>query len=360
MRIKVKRLLTVAVGIVLAIVSTISCTYMLRGYTRLFGFYDLKRDSVDVVFVGTSVTFTSFMPMEAWNDYGIAAYNYCTNVMFENSIRYSIREVERRQSPKLIMVDISPFYFEHYAGKKEWPEEDREKYIKFNLDSRMYNPDRFALVYEINRDRKGDFSDYWYYFFDISRYHTNELKLSHYDNAEKQIPRGYLFLEHNVGAVFSAEKEAKADDGHVDPITEQEQRYLDQLLETAEKADAEVVFYGPPIYFRKKIEVGRKNYVKKYIEERGFKFADFSGDQEIVGIDDKTDLWNASHFDSLGAEKVTDYLCRYIKSEFDIPDRRNDESYSELNEDYKEWMVLKEEYNAIDRGEKESGGSTEE
>ena len=346
---KVKRLLTVLVGAVLTVVSVISCTYMLRGYPRLFGFYDLEKDSVDVFFVGTSVTFTTFMPMEAWNDYGIVAYNYCTNVMFENSIRYSIREIERRQNPRLIMVDIAPFYFEHYAGKEEWPEEDREKYIKYNLDSRKYNPDRFALVYEINRDRKGSFADYWYYFFDISRYHTNVFTLSHYDNAEKHIPRGYMFFEHNGASVFNA-KNAAVDDGSVVPITEPEQRYLDQLLETAENADAEVVFYAPPIFFRKAVEVGRKNYVRNYIEERGFKFADFSGDTAKIGIDYKTDLWNASHFDSLGAEKVTRYLCEYIKSEFDIPDRRNDEKYAGLNDDYEEWKVLKKEYNEIDLG----------
>lgn len=167
-----------------------------------------------------------------------------------------------------------------------------------------------------------------------------------------------MFFEHNGGAVFNA-KNAAVDDGSVLPITEPEQRYLDRLLDTAEKADAEVVFYSPPIYFRKAVEVGRKNYVKNYIEERGFKFADFSGDAAKIGIDYKTDLWNASHFDSLGAEKVTGYLSEYIKAEFDIPDRRADERYAGLNDDYEEWIVLKKEYNEIDMGLR-SGDATEE
>lgn len=63
------------------------------GYTRLMDFYECEKNTIDVVLVGTSVTFLSYMPMEAWNNYGMAAFDYCTNVQFENALRYSIRDV---------------------------------------------------------------------------------------------------------------------------------------------------------------------------------------------------------------------------------------------------------------------------
>ncbi|MCR5576706.1 MAG: hypothetical protein K6F56_06825 [Oscillospiraceae bacterium] len=347
---KLKRAFAVIVGFVLLMYSIICSTYMLRGYTRLIGFYALEKNSVDVVFVGTSVTFSSFMPMEAWHDYGIVAYNYCTNVQFENALRYSLKDIERTQKPKIIMLDVAPFLYAHYAGNEGWDKKDLELYIKYNLDSRKYTLDRFALVKEMNDDVHGSFGDYWYYFFDISRYHTNKTVFEHYDNASKDIERGYGFLAHNGGAVFSPEK-AVTDDGSVMPLEEREQEYLDKLLATAKEIDAEVIFYCAPVYYIKAEHLGRKNYLKTCIEKEGLTFADFSGDVEKAGIDYTTDLWSRDHFDSLGAIKTTRFLCEYLKSNYDIPDRRNDERYAAMNRDYIEWEELKAEYEAIDLGE---------
>ena len=349
MTVRVKRIITVIVGTILMISSVICSTYMLRGYTRLCGYYDLDPNSVDVVFVGTSVTFTAFMPMEAWKDYGIVSYNYSTNVQFENAMRYSLVDVERSQNPKLIMVDIAPFLYEHYAGNEDWSDEDHQLFIKYNLDSRNYTLDRFALVNEINRDMHGSFSDYWYYFFDISRYHTREFAFERYDNAEKDVGRGYGYLEHNKGDVWGLDR-AVYDDGSTVKLKEQEQYYLDKLLETAKKMDAEVVFFCAPIYFWRQDQPAKKNYMRDYIEEQGFAFADFSNDIDEIGIDYKTDLWNVNHFDALGAEKVTKYLCEYLVNNYDIPDRRGDEKYAEWDSDYAEWEVIKTEYEETDRG----------
>ena len=347
MAIKMKRVFTVIVGLVLLIYSFLCSTYMVRGYTRLVGFYALEKNSVDVVFLGTSVTFTSFMPMEAWHEYGIVAYDYCTNVQFENSLRYSLADIERTQKPKIIMLDVAPFLYEHYAGNEAWDKEDLELYIKYNLDSRKYTLDRFALVKEINDDVHGSFGDYWYYFFDISRYHTKKAVFERYDNASKDITRGYGFLVHNGGAIFSPEN-AVTDDGSVVPLNGREQDYFDKLLETAKGIDAEVVFYCAPVYYDKTEQLGRKNYLRACVEKEGFTFADFSGDVEKVGIDYTTDLWSRDHFDSLGAKKTTRFLCEYLKSNYNIPDRRSDERYAALNRDYSEWEKLMGKYERED------------
>lgn len=336
------------VGLLLLSYSVIHVSYMLRGYTRLMGFYGLERNSVDVVFLGTSVTFTSFMPMEAWYEYGIAAYDYCTNVQFENALRYSLADIERTQHPKLIMIDIAPFLYEHFAGNADWEEIERDRYISFNLDSRRYTLDRFALINEINQDRNGSVEDYWYYFFDINRSHMNNLNYSHFHNAEKDVERGYGYLPHQRGEVFMLE-DTVANDGRVAPLSGREQYYLEKLLVAAGRTDAEIVFFCAPVYFKDPIELRRKNYLKEYIETEGFTFADFSGDIDEIGLDYRTDFWGVNHFDALGAEKVTMHLCDYITSNHDIPDRRNDEQYSKWHSDYEDWKRIKNDYLEQDR-----------
>ncbi|MBQ3837108.1 MAG: hypothetical protein II814_08260, partial [Treponema sp.] len=218
----------------------------------------------------------------------------------------------------------------------------------YNLDSRKYSWDRFLLVNEINKDINGSFSDYWYYFFDITRYHSNKFTLKRINNAEKDVLRGYRWLNHNGGEVFSLDKMFN-DDGHIVKLNEREQYYLEKLIETAKRIDSEVIFYCAPIYFWETNQFEKKNCVKDYVKSEGLKFVDFSGDIDKIGLDYKTDFWSCNHYDSLGAEKVTKYFCEYLKNNFDIPDRRNDVRYAGLYSDYEEWIKLKEQYEEEDR-----------
>lgn len=67
----------------------------------------------------------------------MVACNYCTNVQFENSLRYSVKEVMKTQSPRLMLIDIAPFMYEHdvtYAYAHE--PDNAELFVKYNVDRR--------------------------------------------------------------------------------------------------------------------------------------------------------------------------------------------------------------------------------
>lgn len=338
-------------GFIVAAVITgylfIHVSYTYRGYTRLMGFYGLESNTIDVVFIGTSVTFSSFMPMEAWNECGMAAYDYCTNVQFENSLRYSVREVLKTQSPKLIVIDVAPFIFDHYAGNEDWDEEQRELYIKYNIDSMKYSFDRLCLVQEINGDRKGDLLSLFYYYFDIIRYHTNAPSYKAYHNAYNDVERGYGYLEKNAGEVINLNSLVQ-DDGSEKSLEGCHEEYLRNLLAEVDHLDCDIVFYCAPILFNNENQFLRKNYIKKTVEESGYVFWDLSAEIDTIGLEYDMDFWSFNHFDSLGAEKVTDYLSKLIVDSYNIPDRRNDERYENWEEDYQGWVIIKNGYNEQD------------
>lgn len=148
---------------------------------------------------------------------------------------------------------------------------------------------------------------------------------------------------------FSSE-ELCPDDGSITPLKDQEQRYLDQLLETAKTMEAEVVFYTAPVYYRESSQVGRKNYVKNYIEQKGFLFVDFSGDKEAIGLDLAEDFWSPDHFDSLGALKVTKHFSEYLKTHFTLPDRREDPAYADWAADLHAWQTQLQDWTQKDGG----------
>lgn len=264
-------------------------------------------------------------------------------MQFENSLRYSIREIRKTQSPKLILIDIAPFIMNHSAGTCAG-EEDRN--IKYNIDSLPYSLNRLQLIREINEEKKGDLYSFLYYQFDICRYHTNAMSIRQYRNTLHDVTRGYGYL---------CRKEIDQDsfvfdDGAEKPLKGQHALYLEELLAEAEGLDCEVVFFCAPARFvqERGDEYMRKNYVKRVIEERGHVFWDLSPEVETIGLDYNTDFWSDNHFDSLGAEKVTRYLAKKIVDSYDIPDRRNDARYAGWHADYQEWLAVKAQYNEED------------
>lgn len=338
---KIYRIVCLIMTVILTGYLFVHISYMHRGYTRLMGFYGLEDNTADVVFIGTSVTFSSFMPMEAWNEYGMAAYDYCTNVQFENSLRHSVIEVMKTQSPKLLMIDIAPFMMNHRAGALQYG------FIKHNIDSMKYSLNRLQLVQEINEEMEGDFFSLLDYYFDIGRYHTNTASIGQFNNSCNDVNRGYGYLGKNGGAALDT-LDLVRDDGSEMSLEGLDEVYLLELLEEVSRLDCDVVFYCAPVFFRTEQEYSQKNYIKRVVEENGHVFWDFSKELDEIGLDCENDFWSNDHFDSLGAEKVTKYLAEKILASYDIPDRRNDERYAGWNEDYLQWVMIKAEYNELD------------
>ena len=346
----IKRVFTVTIGIAILIYTLIHVTYMYRGYNILNGFYALPKNSIDVAVVGTSVTFSSFMPYDAWHNYGISSYNYCTNVQFQNSLKYSIKDIERTQNPKLIIIDIFPFIYNHNAQNSDWKIDQKELYIKYNLDSRKYQLDRINLVNEIVRDKNGSFSldDFLYYFFDIVRYHTNDINIDHFNNSKKEINRGYEHFRHVDKQYLINPDELVQTNNKIKKINEKDNFYLKELVEFSKKSKAEILFFCPPICFYDEDSMKQKNYIVEYINNNNCICIDLSNKMDELLMIYSMDYWNINHFDALGAEKITKYLCEYIQKNYDIPDRRDDENYKYLNDDYETWKIMKDEYVFLD------------
>ena len=319
----------------------IHISYMHRGYTRLMGFYALENNTIDVVFIGTSVTFSAFMPMEAWEKYGYTSYNYCTNVQFEESMRYGLREVCKTQSPKLIVIDVMPFMYQHWAGFFD----DPDTFIEYNLDSMKYSPERTALAIRINDTVDGDLGTLLNYLFDIRHNHGMTPDPMQWNNAVNDVARGYGYLKREgLSPIFME------DDGREEALGEPHESYFQELLAEADKLEAEVLFYCSPMHFTRNELYERKNYIKRIVEEAGYTFWDFSGETEELGLDIHQDFWSVDHLDSLGAEKVTNFLAPKLDEVYDLPDHRDDPAYASWHDDYEEWCELKKSYNAQDLG----------
>ena len=342
------RLISIVVGIALFAFTLIHVSYLHRGYNKLIGFYYIKKNSIDLAVIGTSTTFTSFLPLDAFNNYGISAYNYCTNAQFENVIKYSIFDILRSQNPTVFLIDLTPFILEHYAGNESWTPDNKELYIKYNLDSKKYHFDRLKMIDEIliDKNESKNINDYLYYFFDIVRYHTNDINIDHFDYKEKNFNRGFEHFRHiNKHGYIDIDK-IIFNDNKKERINAREEYYLDELINMSKQYN--IIFYCPPILFTNRHHLRRKNYIIEYLKNNAAKYIDLYEKYDDMHMIHYMDYYDETHFDVLGAEKITKALCEYIKDNYTIPDRRKESYYDDQLEDCKEWENIKGEYVFLD------------
>ena len=328
----------------------VQLSYIHRGYDRMMRFYGLPKQSLDAVIIGTSSTFTSYMPMEVWNEEGIASAVAATNMQFEGTLPYTIREIRKYQSPKVWVIDLMPFIRAHCAGQEEWNGGDRNLNIRYNVDSMRWSKNRAELIHEICQDYGLGLRQEIYYNFDLARYHMTKAELARFDNAVRDLNYGYQHLQKEGGEPFDVSVMTEGTEKET-ALEGTEQKNLDRLLSEAVKLQgkgAEVVFLFQPVWFESEEEAGRKTWLQRVLSEKGFRIWDLTVEKAAAGLDPEADYRDFLHFDSLGSMKVTRLISARLRDECSLPDRRQDPAYASWNADYPQWAELRGGYLNVD------------
>lgn len=310
----------------------IHISYMCRGtlaHTRdnISGYYGIKENSLDVVLLGTSGTFSAFAPMEAYKECGYTSYNFAMNVMGINNMTYGLKELKKTQSPKLLVVDIYP-----YVRRNIITDGMDEYMIRYNTDAYKYSLNRFEVVKNIAPK-----ADRLSYYLDIIKYHDNEFEWKNFYSETESINKGFNSLDYGV-------VEEPVMTSEVIALDEEADAYYTQLLEEckllANANGTEILFvFFPYADFSKEVPwaMGNVNYMGERAKEYGFDFLNCQDNRSDYGLDVTKDYWDEGHFNIYGALKVTKVFGEALKTQYDLPDRRNDSAYSKWNDDITAW-----------------------
>ena len=99
------RILGILLAIYLGLVSLKFLSYLYRPVTtsrmNVCGFYAEPENSLDVVYVGGSACYRYWEPLKAWKDYGFTSYNFATDAIQPQVIKYILEEIQKTQKPFL-------------------------------------------------------------------------------------------------------------------------------------------------------------------------------------------------------------------------------------------------------------------
>ncbi|MDE6751332.1 MAG: hypothetical protein K2J59_00975 [Eubacterium sp.] len=266
------------------------------------GFLAEPDNSIDVVFVGDSLAYSSFIPLKIFNDYGISSYVCCTP---SQTLAYSedfVRRAFKNQKPKLVVLETDGVF------------------RRFNpLQSLVLRAEEFLPIYRYHDRWKNlklaDFSSEF-----SSDYIVNDKGFRLYGGVKSAATKDYM---------KPSEKKAS--------IPLKNKAYIENIKALCEENGAELMLVSAPCV--KNWSCEKHNTVHELAEKLGVEYMDMNYMQEEIPIDwSKESRDGGEHLNYAGAEKVTSYFGAYLNSKNIFTDHRNDKSFEDWNKAYKSFL----------------------
>lgn len=254
-------------------------------------------DQIDVLCVGNSLGFCSINPMELYKNYGITSYVASNAMQSPAETYYVVQKALKRHPIKVILWEadsITKGSNDLVTGASALLAED----IKYR------HP--FLRYHNAWRNKVNDFTP-------------------------RPAFKGYVINE--VVQPYTGGEYYDDDFTDTKEIPGEGLFYFERIKKLCDEKNIQLVLYSnpSPVCYNP----ARHNGIIELAEESGVDYLDGDADVEEIGIDWNTDTYDkGDHLNLDGAEKMTEYIARYLTSEQDLEDHRNDAAYRSWNELY--------------------------
>ena len=259
-------------------------------------FYKEPKNSLDVVYVGSSNAYAHFNTVLAYKEYGFTTGLMASDTQPIQSLKYLLKEVKKYQTPKVYVIDLG--HIHHYKN-------DDVGAIRKIIDEMPLSFNRLALTKKLLEESKIKKKDYINYYFSFLMYHNT---WEYIGNLKRDnLYKGYLLDRLTI----RIEPQKKNDWNYeVSSLNKVQKEALNETIEYIKDNDLEVIFTVPVKVYDKKT-MGYINEATKIIENNNLKIINFNTCEDFE-IDYSHDLYNSNHINVWGATKFTRYFAKYL------------------------------------------------
>lgn len=324
---------TIFIAIFLYILVTI--TYIIRTNgdvkDRFTGFYAERKNTIDVVMIGSSPVYPCLATPMMWGEYGIASYPISSNLQRPIAGAYLVEEVRKTQQPRLYIFEMRMY------TARETDLTNNMAYTRGVTDNLKYSWNRVKTINAMVED----VSERYTYYFDIFKYHSNwktmvlpeQIACFRYEKADRQ--KGYVMTD-EVGPCEAVDTSGITE---VEPMPEFQEECLLRLLDYLKENDLQALFLLSPTVMEDEKQ-RMYNYIEEMVGEYGYEFLNMNDYYEEIGLDFATDFSDyGGHTNALGAEKCTKFLGNYLVGKYGITDRRGQAGYDSWDVAYEQWKT---------------------
>ncbi len=264
------------------------------------------KNSIDVIVVGDSLSYSAISPMQLWETYGISSY-VCGQYGQKIQETYTMLETAfAHQKPSLVIMETNPMF--RVRGRTEE--------VKSTLEE------------QANR------------YFPVFRYH----------NIWKSYLFGPQYCEQDYkGFIVRSEVQPYAGGDtymqpteEVAPINDLILAYMQKIKTLCEENGAQLILVSVPSPYNYNYK--RHNAIATYAAQQDLTYVDMNLATEEIGIDWETDCRdNGDHLNLNGAQKVSAYLGNYLHIYGGLKDHRGEDAYKSWEQEAKAYDRMLEQ-----------------
>ena len=281
-------------------------------YYQIETLHSLPENSLEVIIYGSSHAFRGVKPMEMYEKYGIGVYNYAWHWQKINTSKLFLQDSLLEQKPKVAVIET--YHVDEVL-------EDTD--IKAEVFYSRYVHDKRARSRYLRQcmGKKPSLDRRLSYFMPFALFHDNWSNLNQTSYKGLQ-PGGSSGLRKSMGFRYTDEVEEIEVYGYhpedQKSLSDKSLQELDEIVDICKANDIAVVFYVAPMSYA----YAYSDAMEQYAAENGCAFLDLTKNYEEVGLDGKTDYFDKGHLNISGANKVADYVGKYLKENYDLTDMR--------------------------------------
>ena len=289
------------------------------GINQFDAFYKQPKNSIDVLFLGSSKVYCDISTGVLWDNYGIASFDLGGAEAGPWVSYYHLKEALKTQKPKVIFYEASSSaIFDDDYQDDNWSTD--------NCYGMKWNMNR---IEQLRANSEGD--DFYKRLnpFNIMHGRYKDLGENDFTNVRDSVnykgfdPREREWGMKTPGTLGITERE---------PITGKQQEYIKKLIDLANSEGIPFVIFISP-YDICEDDVKKVNYIGDLAAGEGVEFINFNMKYDELGLDFEHDMADTFHLNYSGNYKYSDYLGKLLRENYDIPDRRGDDTYSSWNWD---------------------------
>ncbi len=255
-----------------------------------------KPDTIDVIYLGDSLVYSSISPMEIWNQYGYTGFDCAKAAESIANTRKHLEVAIKHEHPKVVFFEANVLYRD--PNKRPW---------YYRLKSEVFSV------------------------FAITKYHDNWKQIGiKKSKIISNVNKGYVYM-----TKLSKYKPIRKINNpkRLRPIPEGNIEELKKIVKICKDNNIKLVLINNP---SNKSWIYSKHYAtKKIAKEYNLEYIDLNlaDDLKIDWTRETKD--KGDHLNHSGAKKVSAYIGEYLFSLGLLEDHRNDNKYQEWNRAYK-------------------------
>jgi len=292
-------------------------------------FYAEPRNSLDVLFMGSSRMLNGVSPMQLWEETGVPSHNLGQNGQVLPLTYYHLQEALRHQKPRVVVLDVYKVIQDSLT--------DSAAALHSTLDNMPMGLPKLQAAWDLlPEEERAE------YLLDIIVYHDRWKELTPEDfrpadPTEKGAQTLFYQAQPQEGWFIIPESQTA-------PAVELAVRYLEKIVRLCEDKGVDLLLVALPYTTPADDELNRQavlNGVRAYADRWGVPYVNLMYRLDELDFDFTTDMADIYHINWRGVAKVTSWFGTYLTEHYDLPDRREEEAYQSWNQaldDYHAYM----------------------